>query len=155
MKIKATANYCFQELIEGEEYTCGLLFDKEHHLADSIIMKRELENGTTIKATVVENSEIQNVINEFGSKIKAFGSLNLQLRLSSNGPTILEINPRFSGTTSFRIKSGYNDVGRLLDALAFNKPITRSTPSKVHFFRYWDTIVLEEEELQNANIERI
>ena len=155
MKRKATANYCFQKLIEGEEYTCGLLFDKEHRLSDSIIMKRELESGTTIKATVVENQEIQNVIDAFGSKIKAFGSINLQLRLSSNGPIIFEINPRFSGTTSFRIKAGYNDVGRLLDNLAFNKPITRSNPKKLHFFRYWETMVVEEEELQNANIERI
>lgn len=128
IKRKATTNYCFQELIEGDEYTCGLLFDKDHRLSDSIIMKRELKNGTTIKATVVENPEIQNVINDFGSKIKAFGSINLQLRLSSNGPAIFEINPRFSGTTSFRIKAGYNEVGRLLDNLAFNKPITRSHP---------------------------
>ena len=118
-------------------------------------MKRELENGTTIKATVVEDSKIQNVINEFGSRIKAFGSINLQLRLSSNGPVIFEINPRFSGTTSFRIKAGYNEVERLLDNLAFNKPITRSHPKKLHFFRYWETMVVEEQELQNANIERI
>ena len=155
IKRKATANYCFQELIEGDEYTCGLLFDKDHRLSDSIIMKRELKNGTTIKATVVENPEIQNVINDFGSKIKAFGSINFQLRLSSNGPVIFEINPRFSGTTSFRLKAGYNEVGRLLDNLAFNKPITRSHPKKLHFFRYWETMVVEEEELRNANVERI
>lgn len=148
------SKYCFQEYIEGEEYTCGLLFDKNNRLCDSIIMQRELQNGTTVKASVVESPEIQSLIEAFGGKARAFGSINLQLRLRDGVPLVFEVNPRFSGTTAFRLKAGYNDVGRLLDNVIFDKPIPRSTVKKCTFFRYWETLAICEERLQNVDVER-
>lgn len=38
------------------------------------------------------------------------GSMNIQLRLTENGPRVFEINPRFSSTVLMRHRMGYTDV---------------------------------------------
>lgn len=148
-------DYCFQEFLNGDEYTCGLLYDKNNRFSDCIVMKRELYNGTTVKASVMDVPEIQKLIDNFGSSVKAFGSINLQLKLTPSGPKIFEINPRFSGTTAFRLKAGYNDVGRIINNVLYNEPIPRSKPKKLNFFRYWETLAIEGDDVRNADIEKI
>ena len=51
------------------------------------------------------------------------GANNIQLRVTSAGPKILEINPRFSGTTGIRANFGFNDVEMWIDEQRFNKKI--------------------------------
>ena len=149
------ADYCFQEYLNGDEYTCGLLYDKNNHFSDCIIMKRELYNGTTVKASIMDVPEIEKLIDDFGASVRAFGSINLQLKLTSAGPKIFEINPRFSGTTAFRLKAGYNDVGRIINNVLYNEPIPKSKPKKLNFFRYWETLAIEGDDVRNADIEKI
>jgi len=146
--------YCFQEYLEGDEYTCGLLFDQEHNLADSIIMKRKLDCGTTVEAQVVEHEDIQKMIEKFAAHTngKVFGSINLQIKMKNGVPYIHEINPRFSGTTQMRIMAGYNDVAMIVDNLAFNIPIKKSNPKKVHLFRYWKTMAVKEDDAGRTHI---
>ena len=38
------------------------------------------------------------------------GSINIQLRLTKNGPRVFEINPRFSSTALMRHRIGFSDV---------------------------------------------
>lgn len=162
-------NYCFQEYLDGDEYTCGLLFDIDGELVDSIIMKRKLDRcGTTVEAIIdnddINNKEIQDVIDKFAIEIKksgykVIGSINLQLKgkkdkreknMDGNNEDkgndeyyIHEINPRFSGTTSLRVKVGYNDVSRILDNLAFGIKMEKAEiKNKVKLFRYWETMVV-------------
>lgn len=137
-------DYCFQEYLDGGEYTCGLLFDQDNRLADSIIMTRKLTCGTTVEATVVEHPDIQDMIDKLAASTKAFGSINIQIRMKGGVPYIHEINPRFSGTTKMRIKAGYNDISRLVDNLAFGEPIRKADVRKVHLFRYCEAAAVEE-----------
>lgn len=142
-------DYCFQEYLDGDEYTCGLLFDQDHDLTDSIIMKRRLICGTTVEATVVENQDIQDMIDKFAASTKALGSINIQIKMKGalcgdlGVPYIHEINPRFSGTTKMRIKAGYNDAARLVDNLALGVKIRKADTRKVHLFRYCEAAVVE------------
>ena len=131
------SDHCFQEYLDGDEYTCGLLFDQEHKLIDSIIMKRKLDCGVTVEAQVVEHEEIQKVIEKFaaGTNGKVFGSINLQIKMKNSVPYVHEINPRFSGTTQMRVMAGYNDVASIVDNFAFGMPIKKSNPKKVYIFR--------------------
>jgi len=139
------AGYCFQEYLDGDEYTCGLLFNQEHKLIDSIIMKRKLECGVTVEAQVVEHEEIQKIIEKFaaGTNGKVLGSINLQIKMKNSVPYIHEINPRFSGTTQMRVMAGYNDVASIVDNFAFGIPIKKSNPKKVYMFRKAVAIVVD------------
>ena len=137
--------YCFQEYLDGDEYTCGLLFDQEHKLIDSIIMKRKLDCGVTVEAQVVEHEEIQKIIEKFaaGTNGKVFGSINLQIKMKNSVPYVHEINPRFSGTTQMRVMAGYNDVASIVDNFAFGIPIKKSNPKKVYMFRKAVAVVVQ------------
>jgi len=140
-----SGGYCFQEYLDGDEYTCGLLFDQEHKLIDSIIMKRKLDCGVTVEAQVVEHEEIRKIIDKFaaGTNGKVFGSINLQIKMKNDVPYVHEINPRFSGTTQMRVMAGYNDVASIVDNFAFGIPIKKSNPKKVYMFRKAVAIVVD------------
>jgi carbamoyl-phosphate synthase large subunit len=63
------------------------------------------------------------------------GSMNVQLRLTDEGPRVFEINPRFSSTVLMRHRMGFSDVlwaieeaeGKVISypAIAKNKTMVR------------------------------
>ncbi len=101
----------FQEYLSSDdsEYTCSI-FQWNDGTFQVIQLLRTLTGGSTSWARV-ENVE---VINELCKKIaQAFnlnGSLNIQLRMTPEGPMIFEINPRFSSTVYMRHLLGFKDV---------------------------------------------
>lgn len=144
--------YCFQEYLDGPEYTCGLLFDSVGKYCDSIIMERQLDQtGTSIIARIVEQHQIQQFLDEFGRQAEgAIGSINVQLRLVGGTPYVFEINPRFSGTTSFRVRAGYNDPLRVLLNFAQGTPITRTKVKERYYLRYLTEIEVYSEKINEV-----
>lgn len=117
-KIKSQANYCPSAFIgsiwqdyldpDDEEYTCAIY--KTPTLGTRIlILKRKLQGGMTSVGTVVENYDIENYVSAIASKLELDGLINIQLRLTKDGPLIFEINPRLSSTLVFRDKLGFRD----------------------------------------------
>ncbi len=131
------ASMCFQQLIDGPEYTCGLLFEKEGQLADHIVMKRELAEGRTVMAEVAKELSIERFIIDFAAKLpEARGPLNLQLRLTSDDvPLVFEVNPRLSGSTAMRVAVGFNDPWRLVAHLLDGEPIEPAEIKPARVFR--------------------
>lgn len=120
-------NYIFQECIGNEdaEYTIGCYCDKHGKLVDVIIMHRELKDGYTQKATVVENPAIREEAVKICNAFNPVGPLNIQLRLDDKGiPVCFELNVRFSGTTPMRANFGYNDVAAMIKEYLFNEDIS-------------------------------
>ncbi len=104
-------DFIVQEFLEGDngEYTCGV-FRSRAGLIRSIILKRELMGGFTGYAEIIANEAITKLLHAVAEKIKLRGSINIQLRLTSKGPVVFEINPRFSSTVRFRDLLGFKDV---------------------------------------------
>jgi carbamoyl-phosphate synthase large subunit len=130
-----TEDLCLQQYIDGPEYTCGLLFDQQGRLCDAIAMRRELQNGRTVKGHVEMPEAIARLIETFGQRVAATGAINIQLRLNPAGqPVVFEINPRLSGSTAMRVAVGFNDPARLLSNILFDEPIAaaRVTPATVY-----------------------
>lgn len=109
---KGKENWIFQELLlpNEEEYTCGIFKSKNNEHLKTIVFKRTLVGGRTGYAEVVENKYIADVLNKVCAYVNFSGSINIQLRLTSKGPMIFEINPRFSSTLTFRHQLGFRDV---------------------------------------------
>ena len=64
------------------------------------------------------------------------GSINIQLRMTKNGPILFEINPRLSGTLVFRDKMGFNDLRWWVSDLLNLENISYNPPKEgVKFFR--------------------
>ncbi|WP_332650947.1 ATP-grasp domain-containing protein [Lysinibacillus sp. 54212] len=109
---KGKEDWIFQELLlpNDEEYTCGIFKAKNNEHLKTIVFRRTLSGGRTGYAEVVENTIISNFLNEVCKCIDFSGSINIQLRLTTKGPMIFEINPRFSSTITFRHQLGFKDV---------------------------------------------
>lgn len=140
-------NYIIEECIgnEDQEYTVGCYCDRFGELQDIIIMHRELVDGSTAWAEVVENE----MIYEEAVKIcKAFGPrgpLNIQMRLDETGvPVCFELNVRFSGTTPMRTHFGYKDVEAMIREYVLKEDIDECFDiQKGEVFRYVNEMYLD------------
>ena len=102
--------------IDDEEFTCGTLY-ADGGVISHISLRRTLRLGNTSVAFSDEFPDVDRAIIEVTEKLKPYGPINIQLRLTDAGPTVFEINPRFSGTTPLRAQFGINEVEILLRRL--------------------------------------
>lgn len=106
-------SYALQEVIGKveDEYTVGCFQFQNGQCVQPIVMKRQLKDGNTVFAQIVQNSEISDYCLEITKKLNPLGPLNIQLRLNDFGkPVCFELNVRFSGTTLIRDFFGFKDV---------------------------------------------
>lgn len=128
-----------QELIKGEEYTCGsITFNNKVY--GSISMKRELRNGDTYKAYVDNNKIIKKFIDDLLMEIKPFGPCNIQLMMRDDIPYVFEINPRCSGTTAARSLAGFNEPKMTCDYISGKK--IKFAIKDIAILRYWNEQVV-------------
>jgi carbamoyl-phosphate synthase large subunit len=108
---KRNPDFIVQEFLDGNngEYTCGV-FRSNSGIIRSIILQRELMGGFTGYGEVIKNKEIDKLLHDVAEKMHLVGSINIQLRLTSKGPVVFEINPRFSSTVRFRHLFDFKDV---------------------------------------------
>lgn len=139
-----TPDPVIQEYLEGEEFTCAVVFDRDGNYCDHVVMQRDLLNGTTYRARVVFRSDIDDYVSRFSKTVKLRGSINIQLRVTSRGPVAFEINPRFSGTTAIRMRAGFNDVAAVVNHMLGGAPIVKMHPRPVRVLRYWEEMVVED-----------
>ena len=104
-------NTIFQELLlpDNKEVTCAV-FRSSSGLMNILQLLRNLSGGSTSWAKVIFDSEIERICRSVATELELIGSMNIQLRLTDEGPRIFEINPRFSSTVYMRYLIGFNDV---------------------------------------------
>ncbi len=133
-----------QELLSDDdnEYTCCVFSDGETYR--SINIKRKLKGGFTYSGEVVESEKIDFYIVKISKLLKLQGSINLQLRVTSRGPVLFEINPRFSSTVAFRDKLGFNDLLWSIQLKLDGKVEKYTKPKKgTKIFRGVDEYIIE------------
>jgi carbamoyl-phosphate synthase large subunit len=108
--LEISKGYVWQEYLEpdDQEYTCAVYVSKELK-SRILLLKRVLVGGSTGKAIVVKNLEIEKYIEQIISAWNVPGLYNIQLRLTKDGPRLFEINPRVSSTVVFRDMLGFKD----------------------------------------------
>lgn len=118
--------YIIQEYINGkdDEYTVGVISDKNSKVIQSIVMQRFLMGGATGFAKVEKPGFINDFCEEIAVKVNSTGPINIQLRLNSNNqPLVFEINPRFSGSAPMRALAGFNEPEMIIDNFFYNQDI--------------------------------
>lgn len=109
---------------DEEEYTAGTYRTIKNDVF-SIILKRTLKFGMTNTARVIFDNNLETFVAGVITKSNLKGSNNIQFRLTSEGPKVLEINPRFSGTTGIRAHFGFNEVEMSIQELILNKELIK------------------------------
>ena len=116
---------------DDEEYTCSAFCDGVGGLHARMTLRRRLSpDGYTEKAIVTDSKPFDAVLTALCQHLQPVGPTNFQFRLTSDGPKLLEINPRISSSTSIRTAFGYNEsamaVQYLFEGLRPEQPPIRS-----------------------------
>jgi carbamoyl-phosphate synthase large subunit len=100
-----------QELLEPaeREVTCAVYRRRDGEVV-SLLMLRRLTGGFTGWAKVIQDEETSRMCEVIAQGLDLRGSMNIQLRLTAQGPRVFEINPRFSSTVLMRHRLGFSDV---------------------------------------------
>jgi carbamoyl-phosphate synthase large subunit len=134
---------------KNNEYTAGVVhFERAEPV--SIVMRRELKDGNTYRAYVVDDASLNEYVRRVAKTLRPYGPVNFQFRLDGGEPKIFEINARFSGTTPMRARAGFNEVEMVIRHLAEKVPLKQPDASPVSFLRYWDDLMIPTERLERA-----
>lgn len=106
----------FQEYLEpaDREVTCAVFRDR-HGRTAVLPMLRQLAGGMTGWAQVIDAPEAVDQCIRLAAALDLHGPINVQMRLTADGPRIFEVNPRISSTVHMRHLMGFEDLRWLLD----------------------------------------
>lgn len=114
--------------LQVSEISLQLIFDKNSDLVESCATYNTLKNGVPIEVKpypIQELSEFIKTITLSLKRLKAFGPINIQGRITDRGFKVFEINPRFTGITGLRAKLGFNEVEFCIFTLIYNQRIKK------------------------------
>jgi carbamoyl-phosphate synthase large subunit len=127
-----------EHLPDGAEYTVGCMSDTEGLVRGSVVMRRELADGTTVVAEMGEFPEVRAEATAIAEALRPRGPLNVQLRVRDGRPVAFELNVRFSGTTPMRARAGFNEVEAALRHFVLGEPLTLPEVGSGTVLRYWN-----------------
>lgn len=132
----------------SEEYTAGSITLAGKCLG-AIVLRRELKDGNTYKASVESNEFLEKYIVQASQLLQPLGPCNFQFRIDQAGlPRIFEINARFSGTTLMRSIAGYCEVEWILDYFESGKmPTIPGEFLDLIFLRHWSLTSIDKTQL--------
>ena len=117
------------EFVAGTEYSVYGLSGRDGKPIVIVPVRRIQAVSESKKAEVVADPQLQRVAGEIASKLKLLGPWNVQLMKSETRITLIEVNPRFAGTTSLVVASGVN-LPELAVKLFLGHPIA---PDEIEF----------------------
>ena len=156
---KITEDPITQEYLgsEDKEYTSGVFFSNDSMMKGIITMKRELLCETTYRAIVdcyeEVKAEVKKVADALG-ELGVIGPFNMQMRLTKRGAVTFEINPRFSGTTVFRAKMGFNEPELAIRHFLLGEEIGELQYKKGVVMRYWEEVYTSIDEFERLKREK-
>jgi len=149
--------YMVQEYlpIDDSEYTVGTYFDihsEEEKDPITIAYKRTLYNGNTSTAITHKPEIFANSINKLAANLGIIGYANFQFIMKDGKPHLIDLNARFSSSTSMSLSLGYNWVETYLNNLLFNeKPTNFTYDMGIVIVRYFADLILPSEKISRIN----
>jgi carbamoyl-phosphate synthase large subunit len=170
INVDADTMPCVQAYIgdADDEYTVGVLTDWSGSLIDTIVMRRKLVGLSLLTSKklaghryalstgysqgfIVREPAIQEFCEALAMQLKSRGPLNIQLRFDhrTGTPWVIEVHPRFSGTTPIRAEVGFNEPDVLLQNVLFGRKFSRlGYRTNVAAIRAFKHIVVPIEQMQ-------
>lgn len=129
--IKGKKSLIIQEYLtdEEQEFTVGICINQKGEVISKIALRRYLLEGVSIAAVSDDYQHIADYCAMVASTLRAYGAINIQLRLKDSMPVIFEINPRFSSSTSMRLLFGINEPESLIRSEVLCQEITPCSPA--------------------------
>lgn len=142
MDLLKSEHYVIQEYLgsDDEEYTCAVFNTPTMEEPYLIILKRRLNNGTTVSAEVTFDDTLIKICKDFVNMAPIVGSLNVQARKKNGIPYAFDINTRYSSTTYIRTMCGFNDVHMGIEYFLNGRVEDPPQIKKYKIVRYWEEL---------------
>ena len=138
-----------QEFIKGIEYSSNVTVTRDNRLLSVVIKETPIKRGMTVWGITRKNPVLKESCVQIYEKLEPGGPMNVQQMLSDDGtPYVLEINPRFSGSSCLNVEAGVNEFDLLVrDAVGESvEPITEYD-SGLGMIRYTNQIYIHERDV--------
>lgn len=107
-RVFGKGNSIVMEFLKGPEYSTYGMSDFNGKPLVVIPIKRLLAGGTSVRAEVADNPKVKGIAGEIASKLQLRGPWNVQLMDSGAAVKLVEVNPRFAGTSALATAAGVN-----------------------------------------------
>ena len=124
------------------EYTAATISGPDKKVIATIVLHRELNQGTTYRTELLEDDDITRQVISVVNALGAVGSCNLQFRLLRDKVFVFEINPRFSGTCGIRYLYGFNDAEMIFEVFKLGLNIHQPKLQPAVVLRYWNEVFI-------------
>jgi carbamoyl-phosphate synthase large subunit len=136
-----------QEAVEGSEFTVDCFAAAPGRVVAAVPRERILvKAGVSVKGRTYHHPTIERIVRTVVEKTQLSGPANVQGMLAGDGSfSIIEMNPRFSGTLALTTAAGINFASLLLDSIE-GKPIPDligAHRAGVVMMRYWSEVFEE------------
>jgi carbamoyl-phosphate synthase large subunit len=117
-------NGFISEFIDGDEYTCDSLFNREGRCLGHLVRLRNKVHCGAATISTTANVDVSSIIRRFENSKIFRGPINFQFKIKDEKIVIFDINDRFaSGGLPLSIKAGFDIPKLLIDLLLGVEPI--------------------------------
>lgn len=105
------SDYILQQYIrdDNDEYTVSIFGFHDGILTEPFALKRRLNYGSTFEAETIYEPNLSEKVSRIARKLNIVGPTNFQFKKVGDDHFLLEINPRFSSSTSIKSAFGFNE----------------------------------------------
>ena len=156
--LSAESVYRGGTLRQEEEISIQVVYDHVGEYLGTFTSVNRLQSGVPIFVDPQRSPEVRAVVEGMANALRErglVGPCNFQARLTSEGPKVFEINPRFTGITGVRAAMGFNAVDAVLRRILLAEPVDGvrkrlSQPTGEVAVRYVDEIVVDRERFEET-----
>jgi len=154
--LSAESVYRGGTLRQEEEISIQVVYDHVGKYLGTFTSVNRLQSGVPIFVDPQRSPEVRAVVEGMANALRErglVGPCNFQARLTSEGPKVFEINPRFTGITGVRAAMGFNAVDAVLRRAVLSESIdgVRARllqPDNQLAIRYVDEIVVNRQRVE-------
>lgn len=116
-------DYIVQQSVgcDDDEYTVSIFGYHDGTFSEPLSLKRKLNYGSTFEAETVNAPELSKEVIRIAKELKIIGPTNFQFRKVGKDYLLLEVNPRFSSSTSIKTAFGLNESVMAIESFIFGK----------------------------------
>lgn len=107
---------------DDEEYTVSIFGFRDGGVSEPFALRRRLNYGSTFEAETFDDDTLGGIVTELAKKLRIVGPTNMQFRRSGGEYYLLEVNPRFSSSTSMKSAFGFNEPVMAVESFLEGKP---------------------------------
>ncbi len=136
-----------QEAVEGTEFTVDCFAAEPGRVVAAVPRERiAIKAGVSVKGRTYHHPRIEAIVRDVVEKSGLQGAANVQGMLRDDGAfSIIEMNPRFSGTLALTTASGINFASLAIDMIEGNaiSNVLGRHEAGVVMLRYWSEVFEE------------